>query len=150
MKVPGVDLKLHPIVTLTPVETNTSGKTPEPDKKEEHAEPDKKEEHAESDKKEEHAEPDKKEEHVELDKKEEHVPVPAVAVTDNTSKTMPIPTLTESVTAEAEKKVKVYLNEDLMMEHYLIQNGKQTSPVKGKELCKYFKYFSPIFLCCSD
>ena len=51
--------------------------------------------------------------------------------------------LTDSVNQDnvvPKRKVKVYLDEDLLLEQFLIQKVRNPSPNKGKELSKYFRH----------
>ena len=107
VKLQGIDLKLHPVVTLPHIKADTPDKPCEPEKE-------------------------------------------AVVTTslvpfhsENSTQTVERLRLTDSVnqdTGEPKKKVKIYLDEELLLEQFLIQKARKPSPSKGKELSKYFKH----------
>ena len=118
MKLPGVDIKLHPIVKLTHLDTGV----PDFVKKGETTS-------ALS---------------VSGDAPPEPTPTPSGPVVVNGStQTGEQPNLTDLVIPDVEtrKKVKVYLDEDLALEQFHMKQVKEPSPTKGKKLSEYHKYF---------
>ena len=110
VKLPGIDLKLHPVVTLPHVKADNPAKPHEP-------------------------------------KKEAAVVttslLPSVVHSENSTQMVERIRLTDSVnqdTGVPKRKVKVYLDEDLLLEQFLIQKVRNPSPSKGKELSKYFRH----------
>ena len=110
VKLPGIDLKLHPVVTLPHVKADNSAKPCEPEK-------------------------------------EAAVVttslVPSVVHSENSTQMVERIRLTDSVNQDTgilKRKVKVYLDEDLLLEQFLIQKARNPSPTKGKELSKYFRH----------
>ena len=117
MKLPGIDIKLHPIVKLTYLDTGV----PDFVKKGETTS-------ALS---------------VGSDAPPEPTPTPSGPVVVNGSTQTPEqPNLMDSVIQDVEtcKKVKVYLDEDLALKQFHMKQVKEPSPTKGKELSEYHKY----------
>ena len=115
VKLPGIDLKLHPVVTLPHVKADNPAKPCKPEK-------------------------------------EAAVVttslVPSVVHSENSTQTMERIRLTGSVNQDTgipKRKVKVYLDEDLLLEQFLIQKVRNPSPTKGKELSKYFRHFIQLY-----
>ena len=110
VKLPGIDLKLHPVATLPHVKADNPAKPREA-------------------------------------KKEAAVVttslVPSVVHSENSTQMVERIKLTDSVNQDTgipKRKVKVYLDEDLLLEQFLIQKARNPSPTKGKELSKYFRH----------
>ena len=109
VKLPGIDLKLHPVVKLPHVKADNPAKPREPEK-------------------------------------EAAVVttslMPSVVHSENSTQMVERIRLTDSVyqdTGIPKRKVKVYLDEDLLLEQFLIKKVRNPSPKKGKELSKYFR-----------
>ena len=69
--------------------------------------------------------------------------VPSVVLSENSTQMVERIRLTDSVNQDTgipKRKVKVYLDEDLLLEQFLIQKARNPSPTKGKELSKYFRH----------
>ena len=116
MKLPGIDIKLHPIVKLTHLDTGA----PNFGKKGETTS-------ALS---------------VSGDAPPEPTPTPSGSVVVNGSTQTPEqPNLMDLVIPDVEtcKKVKVYLDEDLALKQFCMKQVKEPSPTKGKELSEYYK-----------
>ena len=110
VKLPGIDLKLHPVVTLPHVKADNPAKPHKPEK--------------------------------EVAVVTTSL-VPSVVHSENSTQMVEMIRLTDSVnqdTGVPKRKVKVYLDEDLLLEQFLIQKVRNPSPTKGKELSKYFRH----------
>ena len=110
VKLPGIDLKLHPVVTIPHVKADNPAKPRKPEK-------------------------------------EAAVVttslVPSVVHSENSTQMVERIRLTDSVNQDSgvpKRNVKVYLDEDLLLEQFLIQKVRNPSPTKGKELSKYFRH----------
>ena len=112
MKLPGVNLRLHPIVKLTHLDQPQPGDQPQP-----------------------------------VDKPEKQLvitpqPIPPAVCETQSTQTDVRPTLVDLVNpgVDSDKRVKVYLDKDLVVEQFLINYARAISPSKGKELSEYLNY----------